>query len=425
VYTVHRKGNDMDVLVSGAGIGGPALAYWLRRYGFRPTVVERAPGIRAGGQAVDLRGAGREVAERMGILPAVRAASLDERGFAYVNRAGKPVARMPADMFGGEGIVAEIEILRGDLAHILYDAARQETEYLFDDSITGLSQVEDGVRVTFERAAPRTFDLVVGADGMHSRVRALAFGEESRFVRSFGAYTSYFTLPYGFDSGGWMQFYPLPGRRVAGIRSGGEHGAQAMFSFAAPPLTIGRSDVDAQKRILADRFAGVGWLVPRMLDAMWEAPDFYFDLYGQVHMESWVNGRVVLLGDAGYCASPLTGLGTSLALVGAYVLAGELASAPDHATGLRRYEEEMRGYVKQAQQLPPGGIKGFLPKSQAAIGMRNVSTRMMLRWPLRNLMAKAFQKADAITLKDYGATDGLRPASSSRRPARAERAPMS
>jgi 2-polyprenyl-6-methoxyphenol hydroxylase-like FAD-dependent oxidoreductase len=389
-------------LISGAGIAGPALAYWLRRYGFAPTVVERTPALRPGGQAIDVRGAARHVVERMGIMPEVRAARVHELGFAYVDDAGRMVARMPADMFHGEGVVAEIEILRGDLARLLYDATRDGTEYLFDDSIASLAQRDDGVAVTFEKGAPRTFDFVVGADGMRSRVRALAFGDEADFVRPLGAYGAFFSLPEGFDSQGWMQFYSLPGRRLAGIRSERGHGAQAMFSFASPPLRYDRGDVGWQKQIIADTFAGAGWQVPRLLAALRDTPDLYFDTYGQVHLDSWSRGRVALLGDAGYSPSPLTGLGTSLALVGAYVLAGELAAAAgDHRAAFGRYETEMRAYVAQAQKLPPGGIKGFLPRGAAGIRMRNLSMRMMTAWPLRALMAKAFQKADAITLKDY------------------------
>jgi 2-polyprenyl-6-methoxyphenol hydroxylase-like FAD-dependent oxidoreductase len=335
-------------------------------------------------------------------MPAVRAARVEERGFAFVNDAGKMLARMPADMFGGDGIVAEIEILRGDLARILHEATAPDTEYLLDDSITALEQDDRGVTVTFERAAPRRFDLVVGADGMHSRVRALAFGAESRFVRPLGAYTAFFSLPDGFHSDGWLLMHGMPGRRMASVRSERGTRAQAMFAFAAPTLRYERGDVTRQKQILADRFAGAGWLVPRLLSAMWEAPELYFDLYGQVRMETWSSGRVVLLGDAGYSPSPLTGLGTSLALVGAYVLAGELAAAGgDHVGAFARYETELRGYVAQCQKMPPGGINGFLPRGAAMLWMRNLSMRSMTRWPMRAIMARSFGKADAITPRDY------------------------
>ncbi|HEX6498046.1 MAG TPA: FAD-dependent monooxygenase [Micromonosporaceae bacterium] len=411
--SVHRT---KTVLISGAGIAGPALAFWLRRYGFEPTVVERAGAPRPGGQAVDVRGAARDVVDRMGIMSEVRRLSLDERGFAYVEQSGRQVAWMPADHFGGEGIVAEIEINRGDLSRVLYEATRDEVEYLFDDSIHELVQDDAGVKVTFLRHAPRTFDLVIGADGVHSRVRALAFGDESSFVRPLGAYHAYFTLPHPVDTGGWFEMYSLPGRRMAAIRPGARtdsdragdpdrphpHGSTAMFSFASAELDYDRRDVERQKQILAETFAGAGWRVPLLLDAMWHAPDFYFDAFCQVQMDRWATGRTALLGDAGYSPSPLTGLGTSLALVGAYVLAGELAAADgDHRVAFARYQDELRDYVRQCQRLPPGGIGGFLPAGRHKIWLRNRSMRLMTSRPLRRLVARVFATADSITLKRY------------------------
>jgi 2-polyprenyl-6-methoxyphenol hydroxylase-like FAD-dependent oxidoreductase len=172
-----------DILISGAGIAGPAAAYWLRAAGYRPTIVERAPSLRPGGQAVDLRGAGRTVMERMGLLDRVRDLALDQKGFALIDARGRALARMPADAFGGEGIVSEIEILRGDLSRVLHEATVAFTEYVFDDAVTGIEQRDDGVDVTFEKAPPRRFALVVGADGLRSAVRRLAFGPEAAFVR--------------------------------------------------------------------------------------------------------------------------------------------------------------------------------------------------------------------------------------------------
>ena len=394
---------NTNVLISGAGIAGPALAYWLRHHGFNPTVVERAPAPRPGGHAVDLRGVAREVVERMGIMAEVRRSSVDERGVHFVDGRGRPVVTMPADLFDGDGIVAEIEIMRGDLTRILYEATRDTTEYLFDDCVTGLVQDDAGVKVTFERAAPRTFDLVVGADGAHSGVRALAFGEESTFVRHLGAYTAYFTTPRPRDLDGWFLMHNAPGGRVAAIRPDrSPTEAKAMFSFTSPLMRYDRRDIGQQKRILAERFAGMGWQVPRLLADMWDAPDFYFDAVCQVHLEHWSRGRTVLLGDAAFCGSPLSGLGTSLAIVAAYVLAGELAAADgDHRIAFARYESELRDYVKQCQKLPPGGVRGFLPGSRAALWLRNQSMRASTTRPMRGLVARQGRKADAITLKDY------------------------
>ncbi|MEV4754754.1 FAD-dependent monooxygenase [Micromonospora sp. NPDC049559] len=405
------------VLISGASIAGPALAYWLRRHGFAPTVVEVAPAPRPGGHAVDLRGAGREVVERMGLMPQVRRARVDERGVANVDANGRWVARMPADLFGGEGIVAEIEIMRGDLARILHDATADGVEYLFGDRITELEQGDAGVRVRFASGAVRTFDLVVGADGVHSGVRRLAFGPERDYVRPLGGYQAYFTVPDPGDLDNWFLMYNAPGGRVAGIRPENGGTAKAMLSFTSPPLEYDRHDVPGQRRLLAAAFAGVGWRVPALLDALPTAPDFFFDSICQVRVPVWSRGRVALLGDAGYCGSPLTGMGTSMALVGAYVLAGELAAAGgDHGTAFARYQEVMRDYVAQCQELPPGGLNGFAPRTQLMIWARNQSMRMMGRWPMRAILAKQFQKADAITLPDYAGTAAPRPAGAPQAP---------
>jgi 2-polyprenyl-6-methoxyphenol hydroxylase-like FAD-dependent oxidoreductase len=376
----------MRVLISGAGIAGPALAYWLRRYGFEVTVVEVAPAPRPGGQAVDIRGVARDVVERMGLMPAVRAKCIDERGFAYVDRRGRLKSRMPADLFGGEGIVADLEIMRGDLSAVLLEATREDVDYRFGERIVGI----DGTQVRLTRST-ETFDVIVGADGVHSGVRALAFGPDQDFVHDLGASTAYFTVPDPGDLDHWFHMYGAPGRRNAAIRPERDGLAKAMLSVAAPVK---------DRRDLAAAFAGVGWRVPAMLDAMWDADDFVLDSIAQVKVDRWWRGRVVLLGDAAYCGSPLSGLGTSTSIVGAYVLAGELASSGPEQ-GFARYQEAMRAYVTEAQKLPPGGVNGFLPKTRVMITLRNLSMRMMTRWPMRGLLEKQFQKADAIELKNY------------------------
>ena len=392
-----------SVLISGGGIAGPALAFWLTRQGFTVTIVERAPTLRPGGQAVDLRGAGRTVVDRMGLLEAVRAVSLHQRGIAFVRDDGRIAARMPVDAFGGEGIVSEIEVLRGDLSSVLYEATVPATEYLFDDTVTALEQDDHGVGVTFLRSAPRRFDLVVGADGSHSVVRALAFAPEADCAQPIGCYVSWFTAPAEVDLDGWFLMHNAPGGLVASVRPGrlpGEH--KAGLSFRSAPLAIDRADVAAQKALVAERFTGVGWEVPRLLSAMDAAPDFVLDSMAQVRLPAWSRGRVVLLGDAAWCPTPLTGLGTTLALVGAYVLAGELADADgDVAVAARRYEEVLRDYVTSSQQLPPGGVASYAPMSRARIRLGTATMRWMTRWPVRSLVAGQFAKAGRIDLPRY------------------------
>ncbi|QMU70711.1 FAD-dependent monooxygenase [Streptacidiphilus sp. P02-A3a] len=394
---------NTDILVSGAGIAGPTLAYWLRKAGFTVTVVERAPGLRPGGQTVDVRGAGRTVVDRMGLLGRVRELSVDQRGLALVKASGRIAARMPADAFGGEGIVSEIEILRDDLGRLLYEATLPDTEYLFDDSVTGLREDADGVTVTFEKAAPRRFGLVVGADGPHSVVRSLAFGPEAEFLSPLGVHTAWFTVDEDLDLDGWFQMYNAPGGLVASARPGRLPGqSKVSLSFRSGPIGYDRRDPEAQRRVVAERFAGLGWKVPRLLRAMGSASDFFLDSMGQVRLDHWSRGRAVLLGDAGYCPTPLTGLGTSLAMVGGYVLAGELAAADgDHRAAFAGYDRVMRPYVSQAQELPPGGASGYAPRSAFAIGARTLSMRGMNHWPMRNIMAAQFAKAGDIALPDY------------------------
>jgi 2-polyprenyl-6-methoxyphenol hydroxylase-like FAD-dependent oxidoreductase len=392
------------VLISGGGLAGPAIGCLLARAGGEVTVVEIADGVRPGGQAVDIRGAGRTVLRRMGLLDRVRAVSLHQRGIADVDARGRRRSEMTIEDFEGEGIISEIEVLRGDLAQILVETSLAAgVTYLFSTSIRALIDGPDGVRVTLSDGREQVFDLVIGADGPHSATRRLAFGPEDRFVRPLGGYMAWFTAPESASLDGWYQMFNAPGGLVASLRPGREAGsAKASLSFTSGPLAYDRHDLDAQRRLLEDRFNGVGWRTPQLLAAARAADDFYFDALVQVHMDRWSVGRIALVGDAACCPSPLTGLGTSLALVGAYVLAGELASAPEHRPAFAAYERIVRPYVNTGQQLPPGGIRSYAPQSRAAIWARWMSTRMMVSRPLRGLSRRLlFSKADAIDLPEY------------------------
>jgi 2-polyprenyl-6-methoxyphenol hydroxylase-like FAD-dependent oxidoreductase len=393
---------NRTILIAGASVAGPALAYWLSHYGFEPTVVERAPAPRSGGNAIDIRGGSREVAERMGIMPAVRQALTHQRGMSFVNQQGQPQATMSVEQFNGEGLVSDCEILRGDLVDILYQASKDSTEYLFNDSITSLTEVEEGVRVTFEKGQPRTFDLVVGADGLHSNVRALTFGPESQFIRHLGYYVSIFTTANHLHLDRWQLVYNMPGK-LAGVYTAHQNTeTKAMFFFASPPLQYDRHNSSEQKQILARVYADAGWEVPHLLKAMESAPDFYFDSISLIQLERWSRGRIALLGDAGYCPSPLSGQGTNLALVGAYTLAGErAATSGDHQIAFARYQEELQDYVRRQQKAASGGGKWFIPPNQAMIQLRNLNMRLLPYLPWKGLIAKAIQQQTAITLKEY------------------------
>ena len=295
------------VLVAGASIAGPALAHWLHRRGAEVTVVERAPGLRPGGQAVDARGVAKEVIRRMGLDAAVRAACTDTAGAYTVDADGNVLETYRADDHGGDGYIAEIEILRGDLSRVLYDDTRDGVEYVFGDRIAELTQDADGVDVVFAGGDRRRFDLVVGADGLHSALRAMVFGPHEQFVRHLGMVLAFYTVPNEFGLDRWLIDYQESGRS-AGLRPLQDATrAMAMLSFTAADFDVDYRDVEAQKRLLRERMAGFGWLTPRILAHLDDTPDFYLDQVAQVVMDRWSSGRVGLLGDAAFSSSPMSG----------------------------------------------------------------------------------------------------------------------
>jgi 2-polyprenyl-6-methoxyphenol hydroxylase-like FAD-dependent oxidoreductase len=391
---------NKTVLISGASVAGPALAFWLERYGYDVTVIEQAPAPRPGGYAVDFRGASLRVLDRMGLLAAVEAKATHMGDMYYVNKDGKKLATSPAGNISGE-----LEILRGDLVEILYDATRARVRYEFDDSITSLRQDATGVDVTFERGAPRRFDLVVGADGLHSNVRGLAFGEEKDFIHELGFYASVSTVEnhLGLDHSGLL--HNSPGKTIGTYSAKDNTEAKALFYFASEPLDNNRRDIATQKQIVTETFEGEGWETPKLLEGMRQAPDFYFDSVSQIKLDSYSNGRVALVGDAGYCASSLSGMGTSLGIVGAYVLAGELhAAAGNHIQAFSEYDEVMREFVKACQKQGVDGAMWFIPSSRWFAAFRNLNFRMMPYLPWRKVIEEMPVKVgNKVELRDYAA----------------------
>ncbi|MGW1818901.1 FAD-dependent monooxygenase [Streptomyces sp. NPDC002125] len=345
------------VLISGGGIAGPALAYWLHRHGFEVTVVERGPGVRPGGQAVDVRGVALDVVERMGLLAEARRVRTRMRGMSVLDPEGKETERSTEmALSSGRLDSDDIELLREDLVRMVFECTRGDVEYLFGDTITALDEGATGVRVDFAHAPSRTFDLVVGADGLHSTVRRLAFGPEERFAHHLGSYLSVFSADNFLALEDW-QVWLRDGDVGFGIMSVRDNAElRVAFGFESGPLP---RDADALRRTITERLAALRWEGPRLAEAARNATDFYCDAMAQIRMDRWSQGRVTLLGDAGYCPSPLSGQGTSLALVGAHVLAGCLAQASgDHTAAYARYEERMRPFVALNQSLAtenPGG----------------------------------------------------------------------
>jgi 2-polyprenyl-6-methoxyphenol hydroxylase-like FAD-dependent oxidoreductase len=392
---------NQNILISGASVAGPALAYWLRRRGFNPTVVERAPALRGGGYAVDFRGAAHlSVLAKMGILDQVRDQQTHLDATTYVDADGRRVAAMPAGIFAGD-----VEILRGDLGRILYQATRDGTEYLFGDSITSLDQRADGVQVTFSRAAPRVFDLVIGADGLHSNVRHLAFTDGRAARHDLGLYVSIFSVANSFSLDHAGLLYSLPGRTAAVFSARQTGRAVAQFFFSAQdgtPVSYDYRDTGRQQEIVARAFDGVGWHVPALLGQMAAADDFYFDSVSQVQLDRWSAGRVALIGDAGYAAGP-GGNGTGTAVIAAYVLAGELAAARgDYQAAFARYERLLRPYVARGQKQARGGRDFLAPATAKKIRQRDRFFRLLPYLPANHLIRYlSTRTATAIKLPEY------------------------
>lgn len=355
-----------EVLISGAGVAGPALAYWLTRQGFHPTVVERAPARRDGGYKVDVRGAAVEVLKRMGVYERARALDTGMREITYVRKDGRPIARMDAGLLMGRR-GDDIEIMRTDLTGVLSDAA--DAEYLFGDSIAALDQDGDGVDVTFTSGAQRRFAYVIGADGLHSATRRLVLGEVP--LTYLGAYISIFTVPNHLGLDHEEVMYSEPGRLVFVYSDGGDT-ATAGFTFATD-----RHDVPVGRRTVADAFHGSAWEVPQLLESIDAAGDFYLDSLSQVELPAWSVGRVGLAGDAAHCPAPASGQGTSLALVGAYVLAEELGGGGSFAS----YERRMRPYVAQNLTFGKKMARDMVPGGRFRIAFRNYGMRTLKYHP--------------------------------------------
>jgi 2-polyprenyl-6-methoxyphenol hydroxylase-like FAD-dependent oxidoreductase len=385
-----KKLKKITVLISGASIAGPALALWLVRYGFAVTLVEKSSEVRPGGQAVDFKGVThRTVLERMGILEEVRQARSPSNGDGIiVDAKGRKVVTVPSEFSGGE-----IEIARGDLAHILYEHTAANCEYIFNDSITSLRENEEGVDVTFQRSTTRAFDLVIGADGIHSNVRRLAFGPESDYVHFLGYYYALAKLPCASAKEDLM--YNELGR----MASTGGPKAPAFFVFASKPLRYERDNIEQQQRLLANAYRGGAWQIPELMEGLSGATEFYMDSVSRVTIDRYSQGRIALLGDSAY-GNTLGGFGTGLAIVGAYVLAGELLRAKgEYGIAYTQYESKFRGYAKVSQKVNAGRL--LAPATRLGLYARN---RMFSVAPLFKGLIKLMDHfASDIALEDYAA----------------------
>jgi 2-polyprenyl-6-methoxyphenol hydroxylase-like FAD-dependent oxidoreductase len=396
----------LNVLISGAGPAGLTAAYWLRRYGYRPTIVERAPSLLVGGYKIDVRGAALEVLRQMGIHDAVVAAHTDMQGALLVDKDGNVVNRMSGDDFGHR-VGGDVEIVRGTLCQILRDQLG-DVELVFGDAIQGITQSANSTQVQFTKNSVREFDCVIGADGLHSNVRRIVFGEESRFLRDLGLYLCVYSVPNYLKLDRMEIQYSELGRIAAIWSSRGDANVKACFGFTAPTLRIDLRDRFQQEQALRTVYEGIGWEVPRLLEMMPTASDWYFDMAAQVEMPRWSEGRVVLVGDAAYCASPMSGQGTSIALIGAYVLAGELAAASGACPrAFAEFENVMRPFVEANQAL---GLKSAklmrLGERKSIVGwllkqVLRIAPGRVTEWIINRSTERISQAANAIRLKDY------------------------
>jgi 2-polyprenyl-6-methoxyphenol hydroxylase-like FAD-dependent oxidoreductase len=361
-------------LISGAGVAGPTLAYWLTRGGYAVTVVERAGDLRSSGAPVDVRGDAFDVAERMGVLPALRAAGTMATHLRIVDGAGRSIARIP--MAGFQGTDGRwVEVPRGDLAALLTRAAQDDAEFVFGDGVAALDQDGDGIDVAFESGGSRRFDVVIGADGLHSAVRRLAFGPDADVLRHMGLYIATVFFDEDPDPHGDALLYNTPGRALAVHPGVGRPGAALMFR-GAPVPGFDHRDTAQHKRLVIEAFTGGGWRTAEVLDRVRETDDLYFDAAAAVHLPSWSSGRIGLLGDASAAASFL-GDGSSLAMVGATSLAQELVADPgDPAAALRRYEARHRKRTDPVQRQAAIGSRLLIPATAPGIAVRNAGARL-------------------------------------------------
>jgi 2-polyprenyl-6-methoxyphenol hydroxylase-like FAD-dependent oxidoreductase len=388
-------GRPLRVLICGGGCAGPALAFWLARCGHRVVVVERFPALRATGAQVDLRGQGIEAVKRMGLLDAFRAKLVDEAGVSFVDRQGNVRGTILANKSGkgAQTLTSEYELMRGDVVRILYDATKDNVEYLFDKSVERFEQNEREVTAHFSDGTSDTFDLLVGADGQGSRIRKaiLPSGSPDAYLRM-GIHMAYYFIPRTADDSDIRQTCNAPGGRMIFRRSHSPTETQVYFVLrddSQEASNIHRQPIEQQKQFWAEKFRDAGWQMDRFLEGMRSTSNFYSQEVVQVRTDTWSRGRVVLLGDAAHCASPFSGMGVSGSLVGAYVLAGEICRDPDNlAEALANYDVVLRPFVNEIQDVNVRMLHLGMPKSAWAIRAFHFATAVACFLRIPELVAR-------------------------------------
>lgn len=392
----------MIVLISGIGIAGPTLAYWLSFHGIDSILVERAPQLRTGGYLIDFWGGGFDVAERMGLLSEIRRDGYDIKELRIVNARGRRIGGFDVDLFRVATHGRYVSIPRSDLAKIIYRKIEGRCEAIFGDSIREIQQNGDGVHVAFEHAAPRRFDAVVGADGLHSIVRKLVFGSESRFEKFLGYHVAAFeAVGYRPRDEDIYISYSVPGRQVGRFSQRNDR-TLFLFVFGGENASgIDPGDIQSQKSILRSLYGNIGWECPGIIAALESADELYFDRVSQIRLDAWSRDRVVLLGDAAFCPSLLAGQGSALAMMAAYVLAGEIAKANGAVgTAFKLYEELLRCFINAKLAAAAKFASSFAPKTRLGLLLRNQATKVFSLPFVPGLVMKS-ALLDRIELPSY------------------------
>lgn len=394
---MHNK----NILISGAGIAGTSLAFWLKKFGFNPTIIEVSQSIREGGYAIDFMGAGFDVAQKMGIVNELEKVDLNISKLSLVDSNNIEKGSMNYQKVKKLMNNRALTLLRSDLAKVIYNNLDKEIEIIFGDTISKIEQDDEKVITTFKNGTSRTFDLLVGADGLHSNVRNLIFGPESQFEKYFGYYTCSFTIEnFPFD-GRTFPMYNVPNKQVA-IYTSNENKTTTFFIFASPEkLKFDHHDIEKQKEILKNEFMNIGWKCKELLSEINTTKDFYFDTVSQIKMEKWAKGRITLVGDACDCPSLLSGKGSTLAMVGSYILAGELKEAKgNYKIAFNNYEKILKPFMDKKQKSAQTFAKSFVPKSNFGIWLRNKAFNL-ISLPIISKLAINQFKDNGLELKDY------------------------
>jgi 2-polyprenyl-6-methoxyphenol hydroxylase-like FAD-dependent oxidoreductase len=391
------------ILVSGASVAGPTLAYWLHHHGFDVTVVERSAALRLGGQNVDVKGHALQVIRQMGLEKQVMAANTTEIGLRFVNTTNETVGEFPKE--SALSMTQELEILRGDLVNILYHHTKDDVHYVFGDHITGIVESSGNVSVTFASNRKATFDLVVSAEGIGSSTRKLLFRDGVTY-NYLGLYTTYLTIRKTAEDSRWARWCNTPGGIVFVLRPDSYGTTRASITFSSIEMGYERLPVAEQKSILIQKIKNAGWEAERLVEEIEKSEDLYFDRVSQVKSNKWSIGRCCLSGDAAWCATPIAGKGIDLSMAGAYILAGELSKTKNYHEAFTNYENRMRPYVEDAQKLPPGVPGIVYPTSKFGVSVLNTVVSVFASKSVQTLInffntGKKNEKAE-IELPDYG-----------------------